>query len=187
MDKKKPFPLRLAPVPGGWHMVIHLENGQSHPLLKPGRTAEDTQAYLFGSQQEAWRLIKKLFYFCMTQTPTQGLSITAIVSCKQCARTFRAKFFDCCAQCLQSNEFMLQQLWQGFYYLTDPEDSTLQKVYRLLKISGEEFARMPEGYKTIVQHQLLLYTDIENRKSSPEQRLGKILKTHSHFHLAKKQ
>lgn len=184
---KKQFPLRLAPAPGGWHMVIALENGESNRLLKPGYKEETTQPYLFASQQEAWDFVKQLFYFCIRQSNMQSIAPDNIFNCKQCGRIFRANFFDHCSPCMQGNEFMLQQIWQGFYHMTGSEESAMQKVSQLLKIPEEDFAKIPTGYRTIVQRQLELYTEIENRKNSPAQKLGKMIKANpSGLHLSRR-
>jgi hypothetical protein len=183
---KKRFPLSIAPAPGGYFMIIALENGQTNKLLRPGKTADSTQPYLFASQQEAWNFVKELLYFCLKQACSQCLHADKILNCKQCRRVFRAKFFDYCPRCMQGNEFMLQQIWQGFYHMTGSESSTMQKVALLLNISKEDFSLMPEAFQKIVQRQLWLHTEMENRAKSPDQQLCKIIKSRpSGLHLSR--
>ena len=184
--EKKSFPLNIAPAPGGYFMVITTENGQKTQLLKPGKCEAQSQPYLFETQQDAWNFIKELFFFCIKQSHSQCLHTDKILNCKQCGRVFRAKIFDYCPGCMQSNEFMLQQIWQGFYHMTGSESNTLDKMALLLKIAKEDFALMPEAFQTIVQRQLALHQEMESRTRRVDHRLSKILKSRSSgLHLSK--
>ena len=189
--EQKPFPLSLAPAPGGWYIVILLENGERNRLLKPGGRDDDddeTIPYLFHTQQEAWEFIKELFSFCLKQARMQCLHTDKIINCIQCGRVFRAKFFDCCTSCMKDNEFMLQQIWQGFYYLTGSEASTMRKISLLLKLSEEDFSLMPEAFKTIVQRQLTIFSDESDKRKSPDQQLAKLVKARvSGLHVSKRR
>jgi hypothetical protein len=187
MGQKRAFPLSVVPAPGnGWYIVISLENGKTNRLLKPGWTSDATHPYQFASEQEAWDFIKQLFYFCIQQAHMQLLSTDKILNCKQCGRVFRARFFEYCHQCMQGNEFMLQQIWQGFYYLAGSEEGALHKISMLLKISKDEFTQVPEAFKLIVQKQLTLYSEMEKRKNTPSKQLLKGLKAHCGLHSHKR-
>jgi hypothetical protein len=183
MGKKRPFPLSVVPAPGnGWFIVISLENGEVTRLLKPGWREDATHPYWFPSEQEAWDFIKQLFYFCIQQAHMQLLHTDKILNCKQCGRIFRARFFQYCHDCMQGNEFMLQQIWQGFYYLAGSQEGALHKISLLLKISGDEFTQIPEAFKVIVQKQLAIYAEMENQKNKPAKRLIQALKEQGGLH-----
>lgn len=161
---KKHFPLSVVSAPGkGWYVVIMLENGERNQLLKPGWSEDATHPYVFASEQEAWNFIRQLFYFCIKQAHMQFLCTDKILNCKQCGRVIRAKYFEYCTSCMQDNEFMLQQIWQGFYYLTGSAEGALQKIGLLLKLSKEEFSQVPEAFQIIVQRQLELHDELEQK------------------------
>lgn len=174
MDSKKAFPLSVVTAPGqGWYVVITKENGERNQLLKPGWADDDTHPYIFDSEQEAWDFIRQLFYFCIKQAHMQLLNTDKILNCKQCGRIIRAKYFEYCHQCMQGNEFMLQQIWQGFYYMTGTAEGALQKITLLLKLSQEEFSQVPDAFKIIVQRQLELHDELERNSKSASKTLAK--------------
>lgn len=174
MDNKKAFPLSVIPAPGqGWYVGITLENGERNQLLKPGWTEDSTHPYVFASENEAWDFIRQLFYFCIKQAHMQFLNTDKILNCKQCGRIIRARYFEYCPQCMQGNEFMLQQIWQGFYYMTGSAEGALQKITLLLKLSKEEFSQVPEAFQIIVQRQLELHDELERRTRSATKTLAK--------------
>jgi hypothetical protein len=185
MDNKKVFPLSVTPAPSqdqGWYVVITLENGERNRLLKPGWSDDDTHPYVFASEQEAWDFIRQLFYFCIKQAHMQFLTTDKILNCKQCGRIIRAKYFEYCATCMQGNEFMLQQIWQGFYYMTGSAEGALQKITLLLKLTREEFSQVPEAFQTIVQRQLELHDELERKTRSVTKTLAKKIQAQAGFH-----
>jgi hypothetical protein len=170
---KRPFPLNVVPSPGGWTVAILMENGELNQLLKPGWREDNTQPYVFSSEDEAWSFIKQLFKFCLQQARLQHDSSDKVRNCTECGRVFRARFFDYCHDCLQANEFMLQQIWQGFYYLAGSEEGALHKAALLLKLPQEEFAQVPEAFQRMIQHHLALHSDLEKQRSQTAQQLRK--------------
>lgn len=158
---KKPFPLNVVPTGEGWRVAILLENGDNNHLLKPGWKDDKNSPYLFASEQEAWNFIKQLFSFCLQQSKMQMTPTEKIKNCAQCGKVFKATLFEYCHQCLQENEFMLQQIWQGFYYLSGSKEGALQKAAFLLKIPYEEFAQVPDAFQAMVRKHLELNMELE--------------------------
>ncbi|WP_373531531.1 hypothetical protein [Vampirovibrio sp.] len=164
-ESKKPFPLNVVRLGEGWSVALLMENGENKQLLKPGWQGENKAPYLFNTEQEAWNFIKQMFNFCLQQSRMQHTTSEKIKNCGQCGKIFKATIFDHCHQCLQENEFVLQQIWQGFYYLAGSESGALQKAAFLLKIPYEDFAQVPEAFQAMVQKHLDLNIALEKSRS----------------------
>lgn len=160
-EAKKPFPLNVVPTREGWSVAIFLENGEHKQLLKPGWKDEKNAPYFFPSEYEAWNFIKQMFSFCLQQSRMQYTNSEKIRNCTQCGKVFKATVLEHCHQCLQENEFILQQIWQGFYYLCGSESGALQKAAFLLKIPYEEFAQVPDAFQVMVRRHLDLSLELE--------------------------
>ncbi len=171
-EAKKPFPLNVVRCAEGWSVAIFMENGASKQLFKPGWKDEKNAPYFFASESEAWNFIKQMFNFCLQQSKMQYTQSEKIKNCAQCGKVFRTSFFEHCVDCLQENEFVLQQMWQGFYYLAGSEAGALQKAAFLLKIPYEDFAQVPEAFQAMVRRHLALNMELE--KSRVKQR-GQVL------------
>ncbi len=152
--KKQHFPLEVMAFPGGWGVVVYLENGKTWNLLKPGWQEEKHQPYLFETSDEAWRFLKEMFMFCLKQHHAKYLEQNKIINCDQCGRIFRARFSSYCPECLQRNEFMLQQIWQGFYYRSGSDEEAFKKLSMLLKIPVEQLQRVHSAFGTMVNRNL---------------------------------
>lgn len=164
-EAKKPFPLNVVRIKEGWSVAIFMENGDSKQLLKPGWKDEKNTPYLFQTEYEAWNFIKQMFSFCLQQARMQYTTSEKIKNCGQCGKVFKATVFDHCHQCLQENEFILQQIWQGFYYLAGSESGALQKAAFLLKIPYEDFAQVPDAFQAMVRKHLELNVELEKCRS----------------------
>jgi hypothetical protein len=77
---------------------------------------------------------------------------------------------------------MLQQIWQGFYYMTGSAEGALQKITLLLKLTREEFSQVPEAFQTIVQRQLELHDELERKTRSVTKTLAKKIQAQAGFH-----
>lgn len=163
-SEKKPFPLNVVHTREGWGIAILTESGEQRQLLRPGWQGEHTMAYQFGSEQEAWNFLKQMFHFCLQQARMQHTASEKIKNCCQCGAVFKATFFEHCHRCLQENEFVLQQIWQGFYYLAGSEKGALQKAAFLLKIPYEDFAQVPDAFQAMVKRHLELNTALEKAR-----------------------
>jgi hypothetical protein len=148
----------------GWSIAILAENGENRQLLKPGWKGEKTASYQFPTEQAAWNFLKQMFNFCLQQSRMQHTASEKIKNCGQCGAIFKATVFDHCHRCLQENEFVLQQIWQGFYYLAGSEKGALQKAAFLLKIPYEEFAQVPDAFQAMVQRHLELNMALEKAR-----------------------
>lgn len=164
-ETKKPFPLNVVRLGEGWSVALLMENGENRQLLKPGWKDENNTPYLFQTEYEAWNFIKQMFNFCLQQARMQHTAVEKIKNCGQCGKVFKAAVFDHCHQCLQENEFILQQIWQGFYYLTGSESRALQKAAFLLKIPYEDFAQVPDAFQAMVSKHLELNVALEKNRS----------------------
>lgn len=164
-EAKKPFPLNVVPSPEGWSVAVFMENGEARQLLKPGWKDENNTPYFFQSEHEAWSFIKQMFNFCLQQARMQYTSSEKIKNCAQCNKVFKATLFEHCQQCIQENEFLLQQIWQGFYYLAGSESGALQKAAFLLKIPYEEFAQVPDAFQAMVRKHLEMNMALEKTRS----------------------
>lgn len=161
---KKPFPLNVIHSGEGWSIAILSESGENRQLLKPGWKGEKTASYQFPTEQAAWNFLKQMFNFCLQQSRMQHTASEKIKNCSQCGAVFKATVFDHCHHCLQENEFVLQQIWQGFYYLAGSEKGALQKAAFLLKIPYEEFAQVPDAFQAMVQRHLELNLALEKAR-----------------------
>lgn len=168
-ESKKPFPLNVVPSPEGWSIAVFMESGETRQLLKPGWKDEKNAPYYFASEQEAWNFIKQMFNFCLKQARMQHTGTEKIKNCAQCNKVFRATLFEHCQQCLQENEFILQQIWQGFYYLAGSESGALQKAAFLLKIPYEEFSQVPDAFQAMVSKHLELNVALEKSRTQRAQ------------------
>lgn len=163
--EKRPFPLDVVRFAEGWAVVVYREDGSHWHLLKPGWQEEKHLPYIFDSEEQAWRFVRDLFMFCIKQARLQHRNTDKVMNCEQCGRVIRAKFFEYCHQCLQENEFMFQQIWQGFYYLTGSSESALHRMALLLKVPVEQFSHVPQAFKTMVQRHLDLYLSMESQRN----------------------
>lgn len=164
-EPKKTFPLNVVRLREGWSVALLMENGENKQLLKPGWKDENNTPYLFQTEHEAWNFIKQMFNFCLQQARMQHTPLEKIKNCGQCGKVFKAAVFDHCHQCLQENEFILQQIWQGFYYLAGSESGALQKAAFLLKIPYEDFAQVPDAFQAMVRKHLELNVALEKNRS----------------------
>jgi hypothetical protein len=177
MDKPR-FPLSLIPAPRGWHMLITGPTGQTDRLFKPARRDEPEIPCLFVSQQEAWTFVKERFsLILLSHKPLETFQTEKMRNCKQCDRIFKATNLDFCPHCMKDNQLILQQLWQGFQQEEDPEYTDLQKITAILSCSLEDFANIPELFKSQVQQQLALEEQLENEAPSPARQLSRIIRS----------
>jgi hypothetical protein len=79
--------------------------------------------------------------------------------------------------CLKDNEFVLQQLWQGFQLKSDPDFTDQQKITVILNSSDQDFSQIPELFKTLVQQQLALEAEKANETPSPARQLSRIIRS----------
>ena len=82
-----------------------------------------------------------------------------------------------CTLCIEDNEILLQQLWQGFQYKIDDEATPAEKITLILSASDEEFQQIPELFKVHVQKQLAIDTELDSQAISPARQLSKIIKS----------
>lgn len=166
------FPLDVIQVPGGWGIVVYLRNGQEWNLMKPGWQEERHTPYVFQTDEDAWRFLKRLFLFCLQQRHLQFRETDKVMNCEECGRVFRARYFRVCGECLQKNEFMMQQIWQGFYYMTGSQEAALEKMSLLLKIPIEQCAQIPLAFNDMVKCNLNWHLQWEKEqlaKAQPEE------------------
>lgn len=143
-NRKRPFPLNVTPIKEGWGIVVYQRDGTLWQLIKPGWQAERKQPYVFPDPEAAWDFVKRVFTFCLNQERLQSVNSNQVSNCEQCRKIFRGRYHYC-PECLQENEFLLQQIWQGFYYLTGSDDHAMHKMSSMLKIPMESFDQVPDA------------------------------------------
>jgi hypothetical protein len=153
-DKCRPFPLDVVRVPSGFGIVVYLQDGVTWNLLKPGWENERADPYIFPTAEQAWNFLRDIFMFCLKQHHTQYLTTDKIMNCEHCGRIIRARFYRFCPQCLQENEFLFQQIWQGFYHMTGSDNAALQRLLLMLKIPPEHFTGLPDAFGSLVKRNL---------------------------------
>lgn len=158
---EKPFPLDIVRLGDGYGIIVFLENGERWRLMKPGWQEDQTSPYVFATAAQAWGFLRDMFLFCLKQRHTQYAASDKIINCDYCGKVFRPRFFSYCPQCLQQNENVLQQVWQGFYHMTGSQDATLHKVALLLKISSDEFVNVPDAFNQMVKNHLQYYLTLD--------------------------
>ena len=171
------FPINFAPATGGYVMLITLENGVQLKLLQHNPETEETEPYRFLSQQEGWVFLRELFHFALKLDNGHCLFSDKILHCLECHRVFRAKQSYYCPACTQKNEFLLQQVWEGFAHIRGHDNTALKKIEVLLHANEEAFSLIPQGFQTIVQRKLSLFVDLEQPDQKPDMQLAKIIKS----------
>lgn len=162
-SQKRDFPLEVVQVPGGWSVVVYLRNNQEWSLMKPGWHDERHTPYVFKTSDEAWAFLRRLFQFCLQQHRTLYKKADRIMNCDQCGRVFRARYFRNCSECLQQNEFMLQQIWQGFYYMSGTQQGALEKMALLLDMPLEQVQQIPVAFGSMVRKNLEWHLEVERQ------------------------
>jgi len=176
--EKKHFPLALVPAPRGWNLQVSQANGNSIRLIKPGRRNDAGVPYLFASQQDAWNTVKELFsLFLKSEKADESTNKDKLRNCKQCQRIFRAKHLEYCSLCIEDNELLLQQLWEGFQGKPNDGYTPAEKIILILNASDEEFQQIPELFKVHVQKQLAIDAESDNQSVSPARQLSKLIKS----------
>jgi hypothetical protein len=160
------FPLDVLQIPKGFVVVVRLTNGQTCQLLKPGWEDETHAPYIFQSAEQAWYFLRKLFLFCVKMQHTQYECSDKIINCDQCGRVIRAKFFQTCVECLKESDLKLNQIWQGFYYMTGSAEDAKHKMALLLKIPLEKFESVPEPFRSLFTECINVNNELEEKKKA---------------------
>lgn len=161
---KRSFPLDVVRTADGYAIVIQPEGAYASYLLKPGWGGSPPYLYTFETEREAWDFLKQIFTFCLKQRTMNALGRERVINCEACRRVFRAKTVPYCDLCLRSNEELLRQIWQGFYFQTGCEVSTYQKMLLLLQMIAYEFEGVPDVIATIVENHVNFSEQWEKQK-----------------------
>jgi len=142
-----PFPLSVDPFRHGWCITVHLQDGRHWQLLKPGWDFEASAPYVFESPGEAWDFLRKIFLFCLKQ---QNPYHDKLCNCPNCGKVYRARFLTACEDCTMVNDLLMQQIWQGLYYMSGSYDEVIMRMAMLLNISPQTLMNIKSAYAMIV-------------------------------------
>ena len=142
-----PFPLSVDPFRGGWCVTVHQQNGQRWYLLKPGWSAETADPYVFCTAAEGWAFLRKVFLFCTRQhNPHNDM----LCNCPSCGKVYRGRFLTACEDCTMTNDYLMQQIWQGLYYMSGSYDEVIARMAMLLNISPDKLLNIKSAYAMLV-------------------------------------